>query len=91
MSKAKPINSFGKTLHNYDEAIISQAYPVFEVIDKEQLIPEYLMMWMSRSEFDRETCFYAVGGVRGSLDWEDFCDMTLPVPVAAWIGKTSAT
>jgi len=35
---------------------------------------------MSRSEFDREACFYAVGGVRGSLEWDDFCDMQLPIP-----------
>ncbi len=67
-------------LRDYDEAIISQAYPVFEIIDQEQLLPEYLMMWMSRSEFDRHACFLAVGGVRGSLEWEDFCDMKLPVP-----------
>jgi len=63
-----------------DEAIISQAYPVFEILDTSKLLPEYLMMWMSRSEFDREACFYAVGGVRGSLEWEDFCDMQLPIP-----------
>jgi type I restriction enzyme S subunit len=37
-------------------------------------------MWFTRSEFDRETCFNAVGGVRGSLEWEDFCDMQLPIP-----------
>jgi type I restriction enzyme S subunit len=63
-----------------DEAIISQAYPVFKIKDTNDLLPEYLMMWMSRSEFDREACFYAVGGVRGSLEWEDFCGMQLPVP-----------
>lgn len=67
-------------LLNFDEAIISQAYPVFEVIDDNVILPEYLMMWFSRSEFDREACFYAVGGVRGSLEWEDFCNMQLPVP-----------
>jgi type I restriction enzyme, S subunit len=67
-------------LNKIDEAIISQAYPVFEIIDKKQLLPEYLMMWMTRSEFDRHACFLAVGGVRGSLEWEDFCDMELPVP-----------
>jgi len=67
-------------LQDFDEAIISQAYPVFEVVDKDILEPEYLMMWFSRSEFDREACFYAVGGVRGSLEWEDFCNMQLPVP-----------
>ncbi|MDD2577737.1 MAG: restriction endonuclease subunit S, partial [Bacteroidales bacterium] len=67
-------------LQDFDKAIISQAYPVFEVKDKKELIPEYLMMWFSRSEFDRETCFHAVGGVRGSLEWEDFCDLKLPIP-----------
>lgn len=67
-------------LRDYEEAIISQAYPVFEVKYPEQLHPEYLMMWMSRSEFDRQACFLAVGGVRGSLEWDDFCDMQLPVP-----------
>jgi len=63
-----------------EEAIISQAYPVFEIININELLPQYLMMWMSRSEFDREACFYAVGGVRGSLEWEDFCAMKLQVP-----------
>ncbi|GAB3909170.1 hypothetical protein GCM10028803_46290 [Larkinella knui] len=67
-------------LQEVDKAIISQAYPVFKVKDETQLLPEYLMMWFTRSEFDREACFYAVGGVRGSLEWEDFCDMKLPVP-----------
>ena len=63
-----------------NEAIMSPAYPMFEVIDKTVLMPQYLMMWFSRSEFDREASYYAVGGVRGSLTWEDFCNMKLPVP-----------
>ena len=63
-----------------DAAIMSPAYPMFEVIDKSKLMPQYLMMWFSRKEFDREASFYAVGGVRGSLTWEDFCDMKLPIP-----------
>ena len=63
-----------------DEAIMSPAYPMFEVVDKTLLLPQYLMMWFSRSEFDREASYYAVGGVRGSLTWEDFCNMKLPVP-----------
>ena len=63
-----------------DEAIMSPAYPMFEVIDKSVLLPQYLMMWFSRSEFDREASYYAVGGVRGSLTWDDFCNMRLPVP-----------
>jgi type I restriction enzyme S subunit len=67
-------------LKEVDEAIISQAYPIFEVKDPKELLPEYLMMWFTRSEFDREACFHAVGGVRGSLEWEDFENLQLPIP-----------
>jgi type I restriction enzyme S subunit len=63
-----------------EPSIISQAYPIFEIINTKKLLPEYLMMWFTRSEFDREACFHAVGGVRGSLEWEDFCGMKLPIP-----------
>lgn len=63
-----------------EPSIISQAYPVFKIIDETFLLPEYLMMWFTRSEFDREACFLAVGGVRGSLEWEDFLNMELPIP-----------
>lgn len=66
-------------IYKGENAIMSPAYPVFEV-DKEGLLPDYLQMWFSRPEFDREAVFYAVGGVRGSLDWNDFMDMMLPVP-----------
>lgn len=63
-----------------DKAIMSPAYPMFEVYRIKELMPEFLMMWFSRSEFDRQAAFYAVGGVRGSLTWEDFCDFEIPVP-----------
>ena len=45
-------------LDAYDDAIISQAYTVFEVIDHKQLLPEYLMMWFRRPEFDRYARFH---------------------------------
>ena len=67
-------------LRDFDEAIISQAYPVFEVVDISLLLPEYLMMWFTRSEFDRQATFHAVGGVRGSLEWDDFMDFEMPIP-----------
>ena len=43
-------------------------------------MPEYLDMWFKRPEFDREAAFIAVGGVRGSMPWEEFAKMQLPVP-----------
>lgn len=61
-------------------AIMSPAYDIFEISQQEELLPEYMELWFKRAEFDREATFYAIGGVRGSLDWEDFCNMKFPVP-----------
>lgn len=44
-------------LEEHDRAIVSQAYTVFEVIDENELHPEYLMMWFRRPEFDRYARF----------------------------------
>ena len=67
-------------LADYEIAMISPAYYVFDVVDTDRLMPEYLSMWFKRSEFDREASFLGVGGVRGSMTWTDFCGMKLPVP-----------
>ena len=61
-------------------AIVSPAYPVFEVNNTEELLPEYLHLYLSSSEFDREAVFHAMVGVRGSLIWEDFLSIKIPVP-----------
>lgn len=67
-------------LEEYEEAIMSPAYPIFRVKHKNVILPEYLEMWFKRPEFDREAAFIAVGGVRGSMPWEEFAKMKLPVP-----------
>lgn len=67
-------------LEEYDVAIMSPAYPIFRVKDESVILPEYLDMWFKRPEFDREAAFIAVGGVRGSMPWEEFAKMKLPVP-----------
>lgn len=67
-------------LEEYDVAIMSPAYPIFRVKDSNVILPEYLEMWFKRPEFDREAAFIAVGGVRGSMPWEEFGKMKLPVP-----------
>ena len=67
-------------LEEYDVAIMSPAYPIFRVKDENVILPEYLDMWFKRPEFDREAAFIAVGGVRGSMPWEEFAKMKLPVP-----------
>ena len=67
-------------LEDYDVAIMSPAYPIFRVKDTSVVLPEDLEMWFKRPEFDREAAFIAVGGVRGSMPWEEFAKMKLPVP-----------
>ena len=67
-------------LDGYDYAIISQAYTVFEVTDHELLLPEYLMMWFRRPEFDRYARFHSHGSAREIFDWEELCDVMLPIP-----------
>ena len=67
-------------LDKYDNAIVSQAYTVFEVIDYEQLLPEYLMMWFRRPEFDRYARFHSHGSAREIFDWDELCDVMLPIP-----------
>jgi type I restriction enzyme S subunit len=67
-------------LDGYDDAIISQAYTVFEVVDKNALDPEYLMMWFRRPEFDRYARFHSHGSAREVFDWEEMCEVQVPVP-----------
>lgn len=67
-------------LDEYEEAIVSQAYTVFEIIDKNELLPEYLMMWFRRPEFDRYARFKSHGSAREIFGWEEMCDTELPIP-----------
>lgn len=67
-------------LDGYDDAIISQAYTIFEVVDTNALDPEYLMMWFRRPEFDRYARFHSHGSAREVFDWEEMCEVQVPVP-----------
>ncbi len=67
-------------LEDYEEGLVSNVYTVFEVIDTEKLLPEYLMLLFSRPEFDRYARFKSHGSVREVMDWEEMCKVELPVP-----------
>ena len=62
------------------ECIISSSYAVFEITDTSKLLPEYLMLWFSRPEFDRYARFKSHGSVREIFDWDEMCRVELPVP-----------
>lgn len=63
-----------------EKAIVSQAYTIFEVTNKLELLPEYLMMWFRRPEFDRYARFKSHGSAREIFSWEEMCDVELPIP-----------
>ena len=67
-------------MEDYEEGLVSNVYTVFEIIDEKQLIPEYLMLWFSRPEFDRYARFKSHGSVREVMDWDEMCKVELPVP-----------
>jgi type I restriction enzyme S subunit len=61
-------------------AIISPAYSVFQVKDNIVVLPEFLMLWFYRPEFNRFGWFISDSSVRASLEWERFCDIEVPIP-----------
>lgn len=67
-------------LDDCDEGLVSNVYTVFEVVDENKLLPEYLMLWFDRPEFDRYARFKSHGSVREIMDWDEMCMVELPVP-----------
>ena len=67
-------------LEGDDEVIVSSIYTVFDVNTKQELLPEYLMMWFRRPEFDRYARFKSHGSAREIFSWEEMCDVELPIP-----------
>lgn len=68
-------------LYSKDEpSIISPAYLVFEVIDKNIVLPEFLMLWFHRPEFNRYGWFISDSSVRASLEWDRFKEINIPIP-----------
>ncbi len=61
-------------------SIISPAYSIFEIKDENLLLPEFLMMWFHRPEFNRYGWFLSDSSVRASLDLQRFLDISIPIP-----------
>lgn len=63
-----------------EPALVSPAYKVFEVINENELLPEFLMIEFQRPEFHRLAWNYCDSSVRGGLDWDRFCEIEIPIP-----------
>lgn len=60
--------------------ICSSSYVVFRSKNIEELLPQYLMLFLSRNEFNRYARFHSCGSARETFNWEDICDVQIPIP-----------
>ena len=63
-----------------DTYIVSSAYTVFRVKDKQKLLPDYLFMFFDRPEFDRYSRFNSWGSAREVFTMDDMNDVRIPIP-----------
>lgn len=63
-----------------DDCTVSSAYQIFRIVDEEKLNPYYLWMWFRRPEFDRYARFKSRGSAHEFFEWDEMCEVYLPVP-----------
>lgn len=59
--------------------IVSPAYSVLQV-KNDEVMPEFIQMWFSRSEMDRLGWFMSDSSIRSNLDLPRFFEIEIPVP-----------
>lgn len=62
-----------------DTYLVSSISTVFKT-DENYLLPEYLMLFFCRDEFDRYARFHSWGSARETFDWDEMCSVEIPVP-----------
>ena len=67
-------------IFKYNEGVVSPMYIVFEIINKNQLLPDYLIMWLKRKEFMRYAFFAACDSIRDTFDFNKMCEYKIPIP-----------
>lgn len=67
-------------MNSAEPCIVSGIYTVFKVIKPTELLPEYLLLFFKRPEFDRYARFHSWGSARETFNWEDMCNVKLPIP-----------
>lgn len=67
-------------MNSSDETyLVSSISTVFRT-NKKYLLPEYLFLFYSRTEFDRYARFNSWGSARETFNWDDMCDVKIPIP-----------
>ena len=81
--------SFVQTTHNEkvfcnafnntnEDIVVTSVNEVFSV-NEEKLLPEYLVMFFNRTEFDRYARFHSWGSARETFTWDDLIKVKIPI------------
>ncbi len=67
---------FNNTMESF---LVSSISAVFGT-NHELLLPDYLMLFLTRTEFDRYARFNSWGSARETFDWNEMCNVQIPIP-----------
>ncbi len=78
MNTFKPL---AVALSHFDyPVLISASYVSFKIINPNELLPEFLFLFFKRTGFDRYAYFNAWSSTRETFDWDNMCEVKLPIP-----------
>ncbi len=66
-------------INHGDDCLVSPIYTVFRV-NVNRILPEYLLLWFKRSEFDRYARYNSWGSAREMFTYDEMCEVSIPIP-----------
>jgi type I restriction enzyme S subunit len=79
--RMNPFKPLAVALSSFDNPVLlSPSYVAFKIKDVKTLLPEFLLLFFKRTEFDRYAAYHAWSSTRDTFNWEDMCEVRLPIP-----------
>jgi type I restriction enzyme S subunit len=79
--RMNPFKPLAVALSFFDyPVLLSPSYVAFRIADTNILLPEFLLLIFKRAEFDRYAAYNAWSSTRDTFNWEDMCEVQLPIP-----------
>ena len=70
---------FCNAFNNTDEDIVVTSVNEVFYTDESRLLPEYIVMFFNRTEFDRYARFHSWGSARETFTWDDLIKVRIPI------------
>lgn len=73
-------NKISLAYNNTKETFLVSSISIVFGTDSQRLMPKYLMLFLTRAEFDRYARFHSWGSARETFDWAEMCNVRIPIP-----------